>query len=323
VARKPVSPVYKQVLAEHRRRFARVVVRSPSKLRDLYDRAQDRVLEQIAGAAGPSGDTFTAHLRRQVLGQLRQGQAMAMRQMSAGTLELTKTAQTESLRGLTDDIGRLEDHFAGTTPVLPVEEAARFAGIVDKNQTSLLRQFAGAPGQPGLFVRYGAKIVSAVEEELSTSLLAAEPVHRMIDRVAATIDGEWYQGERIVRTETAWAFNAAHRDGLEEASEVIDDLEQRWVELVDDETGAPLDERVSVDSLAIHGQVAKVGGLFIMPPTSEVPDFEGHTQVPESLVGRAWAFPPNRPNDRATIAPWAQRWGVPGWRYVNGQRSPA
>ena len=43
----------------------------------------------------------------------------------------------------------------------------------------------------------------------------------------------------------------------------------------------------------------------------------------QSLVGLAWPFPPNRPNDRSVLSPWMADWGVPGWRYDSGNRVPA
>jgi hypothetical protein len=113
---------------------------------------------------------------------------------------------------------------------------------------------------------------------------------------------------------TAWAFNAAHKDGIEDAREVLPDLRSRWVELCDDATGAPLDDRVCVDSIALHGQV-DVDGVFFQPATAPHPDAEGRTQVPDALIGQTYDFPPNRPNDRSTLAPWRPGWGVPAWEW--------
>ena len=97
---------------------------------------------------------------------------------------------------------------------------------------------------------------------------------------------------------------------------------QRWSEHCDDSTGMPLDNRVGVDSIAMHGQVAAPGEVFVMPSNAPAPDAKGRTEVPEQLVGLSWYFPPNRPNDRAIVQPWHPAWGVPGWRWDGSQRVP-
>jgi hypothetical protein len=117
----------------------------------------------------------------------------------------------------------------------------------------------------------------------------------------------------------AYAYNSAHADGIEESAHEIPDLMQLWQENCDDD-GEPLDDRVGVDSLAMHMQVAQPGGSFFMPATSPVADAKGKTDVHSSLVGLSWDFPPNRPNDRAVLSPWMADWGVPGWEYSNGKR---
>jgi hypothetical protein len=139
--------------------------------------------------------------------------------------------------------------------------------------------------------------------------------------VALTGEQRW-QAERIVRTECAWAFNATHADGIADAARELPDMMMRWTEQCDDASGAPLDDRVGVDSIALHGQLAKPGGVFTMPPTSLVPDKSGKTDVPLGLVGMMWAHPPNRPNDRAVLAPWRPHWGVPGWTWDGSGRVP-
>ena len=140
-----------------------------------------------------------------------------------------------------------------------------------------------------------------------------------MEAVAETVDGQWWQGERIVRTEMAHAYNLAHKDGMEASAEELPELRQRWEEHCDD-SGRPLDNRVGVDSIAMHSQVAPVGGLFTMPGEAPFPDARGRTDVPDSLAGLSWAAPPCRPNDRAVLAPWMASWDIPGWEWRDGRR---
>jgi hypothetical protein len=128
------------------------------------------------------------------------------------------------------------------------------------------------------------------------------------------IDG-YYTGN----TEMAYAYNATHRDGILECAEEVPEMMQQWLEFCD-ESGEPLDDRVGVDSIAMHGQVAPAGGMFYMPRTAPFPNAKGETEVYHKLVGMSWEFPPNRPNDRSVLSPWMKDWGVPGWRYSKGRR---
>ena len=301
-------------MQEHRLRLQGTLARgSARRLKGLYDDAQGALTARLRRTVG-RGDTFTAHQQRMALAQVREGQAVISRRLAGTLREETRGAQEASLRGLADDIGRLHRRFTGSEIVLPIEEAARFRGVIDRRGTSLLRMHRTS------MARYGARIVEEVEGELALSLLSAEAPAAAMDRVAEAIDGAWWQGERIVRTETAWAFSATARDGIVESAGELDGLMQQWVEHCDDE-GRPLDDRVGVDSIALHQQVAPAGGLFTMPAEAPHPDARGQTKVHASLVGKAWPFPPNRPNDRSSLSPWMASWGVPGWRYVGGRRA--
>jgi len=301
-----------RALAEHRARLDRLLDRRGiAPMRKLYEDAANAMTKRLRATVGRLPGSFTAHQQRLVLAQLRQGQALIGKRLAGELGDLTLEAQRESLRGMAAQLTRLERTFTGADVVLPVEEAARFAGVVDKRRTSLLRMHHES------MARYGARAVSDMESALARSLIMGEAPIEALDRVQEVIDGEWWQAERIVRTETAWAYNATHRDGLKDASEELPDLRMQWVELVD-AAGKPTDDRVAVDSLAMHGQVADVGGQFTMPPAA--PNGE---KVSAGLVGQSWEFPPNRPNDRATVAPWRAEWGIPGWEWRGGRRAPA
>lgn len=307
----PSKRYYKQVLEEHRQRLDRLADRRGlGPLKKLYDDAvAEQEMKLRARVRGPK-DTFTMHQHRFVLAQVKEGQARLAARMAGELGDISREAQKEAVRGLVHDVARLEKEYTGATVELPLEEAARFRGIIDKRRTSLLRMHEGS------MARYGARSVKAVEKELSISLMTGETQDDAITRVTAAVEGEWWQAERIVRTETAWAYNASHKDAIAEAAEDFPDLMMQWEEMVDEE-GNPYDDRVALDSLAMHGQVAPPGGLFYMPPTTRRGE-----EVPESLVGGAWEFPPNRPNDRAVLSPWRQEWGIPGWQWKNGRRVP-
>lgn len=341
-----VSPMlYQLVLEEHRRRLARVIdQRGAAGVKRLYDAAAAELVRRLAVIAPAGGASFELHHRRLVLAQLLQGVKLLAKRLHGELGDLTREAQRESIRSVEQMIVRLEGEYAGVTPVLPTAEAMRFAGLVDRRRTSLLRAFpkgtenriekqgvAEVTERMGMSQRQAtsaanlaSRMITRCEQELALSTLQAEPAAQTIDRIGDVIDGQWYEAERIVRTEGAWASNGAASDAIEAATEVLPSMQQRWCEHVDEGSLTPLDDRVDVDSIAMHAQVAQAGGLFTMPATAPRGTLKAPSKVevrPE-LVGRSWEHPPDRPNDRAVIAPWRPEWGLPGWRYDAGARVP-
>lgn len=315
MAKHKVPPAFARAVATHRNRLEKVITaQGAGKMKQLYEEAADNVMGRIRRAVGTGkGTTFTVHQQRMALVQLRQGTAVMAKKLAGDLRPLSKKAQEESLKGLAKDVNLLSKAFTGSELTLPIEEAATFAGVINGRASALLRMHSTS------MQRYGASIVGRVEQQLALNLLQGKSPHEVYEEVAQTIDGEWWQGERIVRTELAYAFNATHADGIAESAQEIPELRQRWEEHCN-ELGQPLDNRVAVDSIAMHGQVSSAGGEFFMPDDAPFPDAKGNTQVPAALVGLSWDFPPNRPNDRAVLSPWMPDWGVPGWEYRAGSR---
>ena len=311
--------IYKDILDEHRRRMIRLADRhGVANLKKLYDDAQAELERRLHEVARRYGNSFTAHQHRVFLAQIRQGQSVIARRLAGALGDVSREAQVDSLRGLISDMTRLERKFTGAAVALPVEEASRFRGVIDGRRQSLLRAHEAS------MANYGAAVVASTEDALGLSLATGENASEAIDRVMDVTTGEWWQAERIVRTEVLGAFNATYYDGLAATAEEIPDIMMRWVEHVDDTTYTPLDDRVGDDSVALHGQVAPVGGVFTFPETMP----GGGPVNPKTLERMqrdypgGWMFPPNRPNDRATLSAWRPHWGVSAWRCVDGQRIP-
>jgi len=306
---------FHQAVVGHRNRLQNLVTKPAAKrLKSIYDVAQAETVAKLrAQVRAGRGETFTAYQHRVALAQLRDGQMVMARKLAGGLTQQSKNAQEVSLSGLIGDVKKLSKKFTGAAVELPIEEASVFAGVIDKQRASLIKMHNVTSA------KYAARVVTDVEKNLSLSLLSGETAGNAIDRVQDLLDNEWWQAERIVRTEMAYAFNVTQRDGLEESQEELPELMMRWEENCD-EGGEPLDDRVAVDSIAMHGQVAEPGGVFTMPATAPFPDADGKMTVPSSLVGMSWEFPPNRPNDRSVLSPWMPDWGVPGWQWKGGRR---
>jgi hypothetical protein len=303
-----IPAAYRAMLEQHYRRLQRLATRGDVvSLKRLYDDANDALMRRIARTAGR--ETFTAAQARALAGQVKSGLIGLTRRLEGALGEASLAAQTESIRALARGVAALEKKFTGASIALPVEEAARFRGVIDKSRTSLLRAHKTS------MARYGARLVTKMERQISLSLMTGQTGHELAAGLRDVADLEWYQGERIARTEIAWAYNAGHADGIADAARELPDLWMRWSEHVDDVGYEPLDDRVAVDSEAMHGQVAAPGSEFVMPPTNRKGE-----DVPADLVGKRWPHPPNRPNDRAVLAPWRPHWGVPGWVWRRGRR---
>jgi hypothetical protein len=304
---------FQEAALEHARRLARLIDRGGAlRLRRLYEAAQAELERKIGHAVGRGSAPFTAHQHRVLLGQVRHGQMVIAQRLGDASAAATVETQRDALDAAIRNIRRGEREFgSGATVTLPIEEAARFQGVLDRRKTSLLKQNRTS------MARYGAGLVKRIEGELAVSLATGETTHEATTRVARTADVEFWRAERIVRTEQAWAYNATQRDAITQSAKDLDEeLYMRWTELVDDYSHAKLDDRVGDDSVAMHGQVARPGEAFRMP--------SGAKGVAGSLRDGEWEHPPNRPHDRATLMPWSPAWdeAPPSWQVVGGAKVP-
>lgn len=302
---------YQAVLKEHRDTLGRLVGRvALPRLRSVYEQAQAELEVKLAKQVRTGkAESFTAHQHRTMLLQVHDAQRRLAIHMGEDLGSSSHQAQVESMRLLHRDVHRLDTHFKGAAVVLPTEAAATFADTVQGRRPSLMRMHQGS------MTRYGARLAGDMERQLSVSLASGETAHEAVGRVMGVAGNEYWQAERIVRTEMSYAFSVAQRDAIGAAAKSDPGLWMRWTEHCSD-AGSPLDDRVGVDSLAMHGQVAQAGGSFTMPPSSPTGE-----PVSASLVGQRWEHPPNRPHDRAVLAPWKPDWGAPGWKW-EGIRVP-
>ena len=311
---------WQAVMADHARALDRLTgAAQMRRLKRLYDATVSDLERKLAAAlhtaiAAP-GDTMTALQYRVLLAQARAGVGAMARRIAGEAGDISRQAAHEAVRGLARTMTRLESKFAGAPVTLPIEQSARFWGIVDERATSAMRLHETS------MARYGTALVGDMEEGLGLSLATGESGIDAVDRIVGIADDNEWQAERIVRTETAWAFSGSTADGIEEAVIDLPDLMMRWDEHVSP-GGVPYDDRVSVDSLAMHGQVARPGGMFTCPPFAPDGTPVPGEGKPWGLAGKQFSFPPNRPQDRACVQPWRPHWGIPGWVWDGSQRVP-
>lgn len=312
-----MTTVFEHASREHLASLNRMIDRGGvARLRKLYADAQAQLEKKLARSVGRGMEPFTAHQYRVLLAQVQQGQMQIAHRLGAESERVTVETQTDALRGITRQIKRLEAAHGATSTTLPIEEVARFAGIIDKHKASLLQQNVTS------MKRYGASLVTKMQNQLAMALATGASNHEAIEALAKTADVEWYRAERIVRTEQSWAAHLSIAEGIKSSREALGvELEMRWTELVS-EDGHPLDDRVGADSVAMHGQVTPPGGMFTMPASARlvvIHNRYGESRVDPNMIGQSWGHPPNRPNDRSTVVPWKPGWS-PGWRVVGGAK---
>lgn len=294
--------------------------RGIAPMRKLIESAAAEMERKVSRLA-PGDETFTAVQQRAILAQYRTMLLDLQPRMTRVLGEVSREAQIESIRSTVRTLALAEREFEGVTTPLPLEQSARMAGIIDKDRASLLRQH-------DVSVRtYGIDSITAAERHLALSFATQRSYSETVAGLFDMVDGSRYRAERIVRTETSFAWNATHSSALDEASEIIPGLFRRWIEYVDDATGAPLDGRVANDSLALHGQVCftptgatmEARSTFLVGGTGGF-EMPRDNRVNAKLWGKRYAHPPNRPNDRSRVVGWKVDWPVPAYMVVNGER---
>lgn len=310
---------YQQAAEEHVRRLDRLIDRGGvARLRKMYENAQAELERKLTRAVGRGSAPFTTHQYRVLLAQVRAGQMQLAARMGAESARITEETQRDALSGIIRQIKRLETMHDAPAPILPIEEASRFAGIIDKRRTSLLAQNKES------MARYGAHVVKKIENGLALSLTTGDTTAEAVERIAETADIEFWRAERIVRSEQSWAAHSAIVDGMRASAGALGEMYLRWTELVS-ESGKPLDDRVGADSVAMHGQVAVPGSEYTMPDSASsivITNRYGESRVSPDMIGESWMHPPTRPNGRETLVPWRPKWGSKGWKVVGGSKIP-
>lgn len=290
------------MLRNQRWRYERAVFSRVDKLRAGQRAAllemQARLSKLIVTG---KGETFSAFQLRLAIEQVRESVRALERSMGASMRLGADEMLGEGARQTRANLVRLESVYKGTLPRIPVAEGAVFAGAYAGVQSSLLASIQSS------VARYGGVLIAAGEQALMQTLLTGGTQQQAANAVQSAMQVNWWQAERIARTEYCYAFSAAAALQIRDDALELGDLMGRWSELVDDLTGAPYDDRVAADSLALHGQIARPGGSFTMPVSQN---------VSPKLWGKSWQYPPNRPQDRACLGTWRPHWyDIPAWYY--------
>lgn len=298
------------VLQESLRRADRVLDNAtPAQLLQWLQQADLDLKRRLSVVAKHAGEVrFTeAHLTA-----YQRQMELVTRYTKARLLGLTHTQATAAIRlnviGTVRELKHLERGFTGLTAPLRLDKAAVVGGLVKRTKATLLQQHATSVD------RYGQHMLGQFQDIVRRGLMVGASTFQLVDALVghggpagprvstrATVDAvgkvvrlkeedvpeglfvrRRYWAERIVRTETAHAQNAAKLATITEARNDFGDMGKKIL--------ATFDNRTAYDSIAVHGQVRPVDGLFT----------DG--------AGRQYLRPPARPNDRETIVPWRLSW---------------
>ena len=233
--------------------------------------------------------------------QIRLVTAYLEKRMLGHTHAQATKAVASGVKSTTTLLKKLEKNFSGISIPLALESQQHQDSLLKGTASSLLSQHVTSVG------RYGQALIGDFERVMRVSavegLTNSQTISRLVQQgelggiKAAELHAKEpgyfpkpagyitrrYWAERIVRTETAYALNAANTATIHRAK-VVDfpDMQKKIL--------AHFDMRTAPDSVAVHGQIRPVDGLF------------------QDGAGRQYKHPPARPNDRETVIPWRPHW---------------
>ncbi len=288
-----MSVSIQQVLNLHRNQLEGLIHRHGGrKLRALYEDSRVDIERRLATYKRHGmGESFNAYHLKLVLIQVREGISSLEAALQKHLASQAPIAGGLATRHLISAVKHLEKRFTGHTPVVQIEQAAVFQGMYAKTEPSLLNKFKKSSKL------YGKPVIKKIRESLSRAILSGDTVDETVDRVIAThgiFDQQRWRAERIVRTETAYAYGVVKQRAMVEMAKTgLPGLSKKLVATFDDRTGD--------DSKELHGQVRLVNEPFewIVKNSKGIPTGE--------VV--KYMQPPNRPNDREVVIPWRTSWG--------------
>lgn len=277
-----------------------------AQLLELLRGADVRLARKLSVYVKGEPVTFTAAHAASMRAQAQVVASFVEARLLGLTEEAALAAVIGSIRSTANLIDKLEFAFKGVNHPLALRQASVMSRLANSTTSSLLAQHETSVD------RYKTAMIAQMERRLMVGLIENQTVDQVVDsivqlkgpkgvvpmrsvlsqgkvvRIAEEDIQEGlfvryrYWAERIVRTETANAYEEAGLRSLYEAKNDLPDMQKKIM--------AVFDARTAMDSVAVHGQVRPLDGLFI----------DG--------AGRQYLRPPARPNDRETVIPWRPEW---------------
>jgi hypothetical protein len=205
--------------------------------------------------------------------------------------DVSKTAATLGAQHGLREYKMFAKRFGALVPVMSLDRASVFHGMVAGVDQSLLRRHSAVSAS------WAASTIAAIERVMANAVMTGKPLHQTVQEVAGrtgVLANEKWKAERIVRTESQYSHGAVKQQTMEQIKQDTGEvLMKRLIEHIDDRTGD--------DSFIIHGQTVPVNQPFTWK-----------RKVRGSWVTESFMHPPNRPNDRSVVIPWDPKWVASG-----------
>jgi hypothetical protein len=227
--------------------------------------------------------TWDYMARQAVLQSLEELVAVLTRGQVALLQARTRRAWVRGAQGLAVLLGQMDHAFLGHSAPLRWDVLAWYVDNAEKYSQVRLRVFETS------LARYGAGAVTQVENTLAKSILVgegwADARPKVWRAVQGVVGGRQWMVDRIIATETSAAYNGARL----EAMLVEDQYTPRPADRLQKKLVATFDKRTGKDSVILHGQTVPVASPFV-----------------DSITGKHYMAPPNRPRDREVVVPWRE-----------------
>jgi hypothetical protein len=291
-----------ETLARARRLFASGSGTTLGILKEAESLLTAKLHAQIKKGGG-SDSTFTGSHAFAWKKQIQIVNDYLVQRMKGLTDEQATQAIQSSIDSTVNVLKSFEQKFTGISQPLALDTQQTRDEVVRGSNASLLRS------RESSWNRYGESMVKSFETTMRVGEMAGLKQHEMISfLIKAGAKGgitaeslhqkepqyfpaptgyvrKRYWAERIIRTETVYAYNVAsvHALAFEQQTD-FPDLKKKILAMMGD-------PRTAEDSIAVHGQVRGINEYF------------------RDGAGREYMHPPARPNDRETVIPWRDHWG--------------
>lgn len=265
-----------------------VATGSVSRIRDLVEQADAELARKLAKEAlrvGGINQRFTGARLQAYSEQLNLVLARVKPRLVRRVGETSAQAIARAHGDTVRVVKKLEERYTGAAVALDLDRVQVLDSLAKGRKGTLLMQHRAS------VERYGEHVVLEYERQMRLGLLQGETQREMVARLTGHgLEGappgifrrQAYWARRIVRTETAYAYNAAQYDATAEGKKQFPDMAKKII--------ATFDSRTAADSVYVHGQIRDLNEMF------------------EDGKGRRYLHPPGRPNDREVIIPWRKSW---------------
>ena len=194
------ASIVAQVVNLHRAQLRGVIeLGGVRKVRGLYESIRAELEADLESLVRKGqGQSFSAYHLRAVLLQVKDGLRSFQKGFAPELANAGEATATLAQRHVVGAVKAFEKRFAGTEPVLRLEEASVFRGIYRGVEPSLLMRYHK------LASNYPLPTIQRVQNQLALSMIRNEGVGDAVRRIAAkggVFDRERWRAERIVRTE--------------------------------------------------------------------------------------------------------------------------